>query len=381
MKVFNYSLLFSIAAAFLLLTAGACSSSTYPAAASVAEDPPGLYYSQEAMITAAAVNKLKSGPALILNILTDSHENLHDNESVALVDSTYNNISKVNQQVTSDAIIHLGDFLWHDDPENYRDWEGVNAHLASNLMRLRSIGPSVYPIIGNHDGLLGQYVDESKTYDTMYSREGDRPVHDGRSPWYYCDYPELKTRLAFLSVPSLDNVEDGVRMYGINTNQMQWVANHALNVDSGWRVLFFGHISPCQPNNGFQASSRTVFSELTGAFQINQAYENEQWGISVDYSSKTDTKVLAYICGHAHADAVITDNSVFSDYQFVFPVVVVGACNRIAYGNDSEGYINYVRVPGTVTDDLWDTMVYRPDLKKLIFVRFGAGDDREVDVE
>ncbi|MBR3075286.1 MAG: hypothetical protein IKH11_05995, partial [Bacteroidales bacterium] len=84
---------------------------------------------------------------------------------------------------------------------------------------------------------------------------------------------------------------------------------------------------------------------------------------------------------HAHADAVITDNSVFTDYCFSFPIIVIGACNRIVYGNDSEGYACNVRVPGTVTDDLWDTMVYRPDLKKMFFVRFGSGDDRVVDVE
>ena len=377
MRVFIYKLPALFFAVLLLFAGTACSTNGQNAT----DEPEVPYYDREATNTAETVKALKDKPALVFTILTDSHENLQDPESLALVDSTYKNISRVNKLVSSDAIIHLGDFLWHDDIENYRNWDGVNAHLASNISRLRSIGPPVYPIIGNHDGLLGQYVDESKTYDAMYKGEDSRSVHDGRSPWYYCDYPEFKTRVAFLSIPSLDNVTDGYRMYGINVNQMRWIAGTALNVESGWRVLFCGHISPCQPNNGFHASSREVLAGLCKAFQNNSVYENKQWGISVDYSSKSDTKILAYICGHAHADAIVTDNSVFIDYQFVFPVVVIGACNRIVYGNDSDGYVCHLRVPGTVTDDLWDTMVYRPDLKKLFFIRFGSGNDREIDVE
>ena len=34
----------------------------------------------------------------------------------------------------------------------------------------------------------------------------------------------------------------------------------------------------------------------------------------------------------------------------------------------------------TVTQDAWDTMVYRPDLNKIYMIRFGAGEDREIDV-
>ena len=342
-------------------------------------EAPSDYYIKEAEATAETIKTLTGAPCLVFSILTDSHENLEDPESMALVDSTFTNISRVNNLVKSDGIVHLGDLLAAADTINYADWAGVNRHLASSIDRLRKINPSCYVILGNHDGILGNYVDEMRVYDTVYAFNDADVVRDGRSPWYYKDYPDVKTRVAFLSVPSRDGIMDGAPLYGFQMRQMQWIANSVLNVDSGWRVLFMGHISPCQPNGGFVAKSRDVFAPLTSAFVNHQKYENKEWGISVDYSVKDDVSILAYVCGHAHADAVISDNSVFTDYCFSFPVIVIGACNRIVSGNPNEGYYDPRREPGTVTDDLWDTMVYRPDLNKLFFVRFGAGLDRSVE--
>lgn len=53
-------------------------------------------------------------------------------------------------------------------------------------------------------------------------------------------------------------------------------------------------------------------------------------------------------------------------------------CSKCEYFPDKkpEKSIRYERKPDTVTQDLWDVLIVKPEQKKLEFVRFGAGEDR-----
>lgn len=334
-------------------------------------------YSNEIKKTAVTIASLSNEPCLVYNIMADSHEHPENDVSVNIVNNTYNNIKRVNELCHSHGVVHLGDALTPNNDSLYPDWAKVNYYLSDNYHRLTTVNDKVFYVLGNHDGLRSHDVDEFETYESLFSGNDTYVVREGMTPWYFKDYPDIKTRVAFLAVPCRDMVKNGSIRYGIYRNQMSWIANKVFCLDNGWRVLFFGHINPVHPT--FRMESRKVFADLTNAFSSHTSYNNQAWGISVDYSS-SDSAILGYISGHAHADAIIEDNSIFTDYNFSFPIVVIAACNRLVGGNSNLGYSNPERKAGTDTEDLWDTMVYRPDLKKIFFVRFGAGNDRVIEV-
>jgi hypothetical protein len=114
--------------------------------------------------------------------------------------------------------------------------------------------------------------------------------------------------------------------------------------------------------------------------------------ISADFTSKTETKAVAWVCAHGHFDRITTDNTYITDFDLCCPIIQT-ACAKVECregaehlpDDDSNGIpdadtIMQPRTPRTVTQDLWDTLVYRKDENKIYMIRFGAGDDRVIDL-
>lgn len=338
---------------------------------------PGVY-ADEIEDTVNKIVALSVKPSLVLNILTDTHENRQLKASVDITAMTLNNVKAVSRKAFADGLVHMGDILAAGQSSQYLTWGEVNNHLSEYVGRLRELNEHCFVCVGNHDGLEGNYVDEAHTYGSLEQFNEDYVVRDGIAPWFYKDYDKIKTRVAFLAVPSRDCVANGSLRYGIGENQMRWIAGTVLGVPDGWNVLFFSHI---HPYSGFEAGDATIFAGLTTAFCNRTTYSyNGDYSLSVDYSGRTSGKVVALVAGHTHADAVIDDATVFTSYSLSFPIIVNASSNRLVGGNQDPGYTNPTRIENTISEDLWDTLVYRPDLDKIYMVRFGAGNDREIDV-
>ena len=335
-------------------------------------------YSSEVQDTAAKITELSARPCLVYNIMTDSHENPQNEYSKRIVNNTLRNIQRVYNLAFADGAVHLGDMLTPNNSTIYPNWDAVNKHLDDFVGRFRKVNRECFICIGNHDGLESNFVNEFYTYGSMEKFNENYVVREGIAPWYYKDYEKIKTRVAFLAEPCRDLIEEGqVNVYQINQNQMQWIADTVFNVEDGWNVLFMCHI---HPYSTWGTDGRAIFEGLTNAFCEHTTYQYSDWGINVDFTTKPHSKVIAFICGHTHADAVITDNSVFSDYNLDYPIICIASSNLQVGGNSEQGYTNPTRNYYSVSEDLWDTMVYRPDLGKIYMVRFGAGEDREIDV-
>jgi len=99
---------------------------------------------------------------------------------------------------------------------------------------------------------------------------------------------------------------------------------------------------------------------------------HEMMDVLESYNAKENRQILAYIHGHTHAEHVYRGAS--------FPIISIG-CNKCEYFPDKkpEGSHAYMRKPGMVTQDLWDVLLIDAKRELLRFVRFGAGEDREVD--
>ena len=336
-------------------------------------------FAEEVAATSNKIMELSAKPCLVYNILTDTHENRENSESLRVTALTLNNVKRVSSIAYADGLVHIGDILIGNQAEMYSTWEKVNAHLGEYVGRLRKLNDKVFVCVGNHDGLESNYPNEFHTYETMMKFNEDYVVRDGISPWYYKDYDKIKTRVVFLAIPSRDgNASAQSLTWGIGETQMKWIANTALNVSDEWNVLFFGHIHPYRE---FSAAQATIFAGITAAFTNRNTYNySGDYQLSVDFSNRTGGKVLAFVAGHVHADAVISDNSIVEAYNLTFPIICIASSNRLVGGNSASGYTNPTRIPYDVSEDAWDTLVYRPDLSKIYMVRFGAGEDREINV-
>lgn len=359
----------------------------------ISEEKDDLFENEVKKI-AQRITELCERPCLAFNILTDTHEKKGDSESERLINQTFKNVRRVSDISFSDGLIHMGDILYpypNSTPEQiasnpYTDWRKVNEHLDEYVGKLRKLNSRVYVCIGNHDGLYSQQVNEFYTYGSLEKFNERYTVRESFQPWYYFDNEKTKTRVIFLAVPSRDNNPDqeGV-FYSIGPNQMQWLAYVALNLPDTWNVLIFSHIHVYDDNFYTGDSSAAVFAALTTAFCTQDAYSNQDYDIDVDFSWRTSGKILAMVSGHTHADGIIEDNSDFSSYDLLFPIITVASSNMLMRGTTSvqhhpNTYTDPTRTKGTVTEELWDTLIYRPDLDKIFMVRFGAGNEREINV-
>ena len=248
-------------------------------------------------------------------------------------------------------------------------------------------------LVGNHDGISSMNPDENKTYNSMYAYTRDYVERNGKTPYGYMDFKDRKIRCVFLSTTTYSEYS-GYAICGFGWEQMQWVAKEALNTEDGWHVLVFSHYCPYDPNlEGFHVGNLIgkEIIKMLNAYNTHTAYryDGNSGGtpISVDYSSHTATKTVAWVCGHGHYDRVTTDNTYLLDYDLCCPIIHV-ACARLEQeneipddNNDGVGDGDIVapaRKTKTVTQDLWDTLIYDPTANLITMVRFGAGEDREV---
>lgn len=351
------------------------------------------YFKEEVETTVDTIIEKTEGCALVLNVLTDTHENLSDSESVRICNETYANVKAVNDRVWCDALIHLGDSC-ESSRSLYPDWKTVNAHLHSTRKRLSACNAHSVMLVGNHDGISSLYPDEHKTFNAMYAYTRDYVKRNGASPYGYMDFEDRRIRCIFLAT-SMYLDYSGRGTTSLQWAQVQWLADVLNATEDGWHVLAFAHYSPY--DEAYQPSKNYVSSKQYGAviglldaFNKHTAYQfsyETDISLHVDFTEKPNARTVGLFTGHGHYDRVVKDNSYVSAYALSYPIVMT-ACARLEQeteipDDNADGVVDAdvvtpARTTKTVTQDLWDTLVYRPDENKIYMLRFGAGEDREI---
>ena len=87
---------------------------------------------------------------------------------------------------------------------------------------------------------------------------------------------------------------------------------------------------------------------------------------------------LIQLCGNSHADYSFSDPwlTVFSTCAKFYQADVTTEEFTMITGYDGE-LVSPARTLGTITEDSWSLVVVRPQARKINFIRFGAGADRE----
>ena len=338
------------------------------------------YFKDEVTETVNSVLSKCDAPCTVLTFVTDSHVDVANKTNLKQSEDTFNNLRTVNEKVWSDGLVHLGDLLVADDNSITQ----LMADRQLNYIRTRLSGAKMplYITQGNHDGLGGS-APKTQNYCSLGKFNSAYVVRDGDAPYFYVDMEQPKVRLVFLALPQRVNIGGTEYDYwGLYTAQLNWFGQVALNVDDGRNVIICSHIGT-QSSDFKKNLSQTV--GICNAFNAHSTfgvyYENTSTLLyTADFTSLISSKIVLWVCGHEHYDWNIPE----SVSGLTFPLVTF-TCSRCFNGTvpsaaAAQGAVAPSRTDGTVTQDAWTTMIYRPDEQKIYFVRFGAGSDFTIDL-
>lgn len=305
------------------------------------------FFAEEIQNTIDTVlRKKESGKTLTLAVLADTHY-----VSGGTWEDTAHNLQTVHEKVQFDSIVHLGDLTDGMLPKD------ITKLYAKNVISdMRKLQVPLYIIPGNHDSNYFRgnqdVMDDAEQFAIYQEEICDNAVREANSLWFYVDERQLKLRILFLA--SYD-CHEKIR-YGFSDSEITWVKEILEKTPAGYKILVFSHIPPL-------AQIHYWSNEIRNGEELLEILET--------YDKKIGCKVMAYVCGHNHADQIYQDRS--------FPIISLG-CNKCEYFTDKkpEGSITYERKLGTASQDLWDVMVVNPGEDTIDFIRFGAGEDKVI---
>lgn len=305
------------------------------------ESKPAAFFLAEIEDTVKKIQELKDQDTIVLALLTDTHYTVNGTWQ-----DTAANLLAVHQEVLFDEVIHLGDLtdglLSKEVLKNYTD------KIRRDLEKLEI---PIHLVLGNHDA---NYFGGNKDILSLAEQAELYLKKEGKQTYYYVDYEQYKIRSIFLS--SYDNEE--TPRYGFDLGQIAWVKRILKATPSGYHILIFCHDAPLARLDYWSDEIRNGNFLMEGLEKHQKEYNN----------------ILAYIHGHTHADFIYRER--------LFPIISVG-CAKCEGMQDKkpEGAKTEMRKLGTVSQDLWDILLVKPKEKKLHFIRFGAGEDRIVQMD
>lgn len=286
-------------------------------------------------------------------------------------------IKRFDNHMDFDSILCCGDSVlsYKDGTSPYvDDGSAYTALEKANFMLDRQ---KLLFVEGNHDRNINSPVMTTQEFiNLMYRPLSKIPeVHFGGAgrPYFYRDYEKHKIRIICLDLYDVLPDENYNYHSGYKQNQMEWLANTALNVpDSSWHVLVATHAAPYgesdgMTNNGTPPYNSNVLIGILESFKngtsltINSTAtitEFPSYSITTNFS--TAGNLIGCFVGHNHVDVNLVKNGIhyvsiecayvedndkanrnaFEYSAIAFDVVVINTTNRsvamhrVGYGSD-----------------------------------------------
>ena len=284
-------------------------------------------------------------------VYTDVH---HDRRHVDPVDvyvPLLDAVGEVIERARIDAVWNLGDII-----NGFYTTKEEAAEEIRDVVRYEdSVSPDVHRVMGNHDsniqgaGYLGRAEEELSALEVNELLENrhtlQTEVHsEGRPTDYYVDFPGI--RVVCISAEETTFLPETA----------EWLMSSALKTSSP--VLFFSHI-PTRPEWGFH-------NDVRGGEMIEEAIRS---------FVSAGGEVIAYIHGHDHGDMI---SAVTDDDRVLWHEAAV-ACARFSVpkSQGTPGMTFWERNETDETMLVFDVVCVDLKNRKVRFVRFGAGEDRE----
>ena len=215
------------------------------------------------------------------------------------------------------------------------------------ILQLRNaIGSNnVYTVNGNHE--IADATNYEKPFDRvaeeLRGHNDDIFYGDRDKSYFYFDDNKKKTRYIGLSSFGLYINEDYESCY--TNEQLLWFKNDALCVNQGWSIVIFSHTLYY-----VSIDSDLLYPSPTGAENFIDVIDNY----------KGNGSIVCVLMGHAHKDRIhIGSSSV--------PYIISASDRHAPY----QGDINVQRVPGTISEQHFETVVI--DKKNRLIKLFSIG--------
>lgn len=249
--------------------------------------------------------------------------------------------------------------------------------------------------LGNHDGCYG---DSSGYYKKQYTPErlwqmyfrgqalDSRRVFSEDGTYFYVDNKAQKTRFIILNSQfggeySADengwavNNRFAVSCYG--QEQLDWLANVALNMPKGYGAVIVSHVPPKMLYSTNSEPYTVDCAQLCGiinAYNKKSSFKGSYtagvngWSnstVNVDFSNAKG-EIIAMFTGHIHQDSIDTTT-------LECPLItIISAGASVNYGEAPE------RKFGTDTETSFDVVTINRKSRTIYLTRVGAGEDRIV---
>lgn len=251
------------------------------------------------------------------------------------------------------------------DAEAWNEWQ-------ANASR------TVLAVPGNHDftikksenELIGYTLSDAHRYNIL-----TRPLETyanvtlagpGKNYWY-ADNKVQKTRYIGLDIYEMRGGtarrgwEDNS---GAKTAQLKWLANDALAVEEGWRIIIIQHSAIDSKLQGYIPQVKPIW-DILAAYQNRRSVSitnavDDTTPFSLDFGSAKG-KIILNLSGHWHVDNEAYTDGILSLSTF---------CDAIY--NDDPKYTTR-RVKGTINEQAFDVVSIDYDAETIKCVRIGAG--------
>lgn len=329
------------------------------------------HFQREAELTAKTINELKGDGCFAFTLLADNHINPTREDEIEKYKHTIENIQDVHKMADIDALFYLGDMTYinsvmHGDYWTQERFYEVEKSLKNDLL---ACNPNTYFIAGNHDGVNAKPADPKNWFDEMISFHGDKVNSIKDEGYYFVDFPKYRTRAICL----MDTLtEDGKAFFGYKPKQLKWLAETALYIPENYKVLIFAHITLHTGKSSVEIVNLKELAGILTAFQNKTVYSGEI--IKANFTKRNNGEISAMFGGHDHVQ--------WSGFGYGMPFRLIETpCNLIHLPHTEkdwgcpEGFVAADRERGTVTEDLWDTVVFDVKNNLIHIVRFGSGED------
>lgn len=299
--------------------------------------------------------------SLVIAFTTDNH---YGSDRGANFPNTITTIKAVDKKYPFDFVIDGGDIVQGDAESTSA---AIN-QLASAVSTFLTTDKPSLNLVGNHDSYA--FVDGDSSHTPLLDRNDLYAIMQRHSDlistksvngknYGYIDLENFNIRLIYLdALYNLNGWSDS--NWGYTDDELSWFENDALNTNH--QVVIFSHLG----------------------FSVEFTYPRE--GSSIKNGANMRTKLETFIAnggvcvglfhGHTHWD-FIGQYSVSNGFKEVST-----GCGMVSVGSTlpsyaPEGATMPTRAWNTVTQELWDIIVIKPNSRKVKMIRFGAGNDRE----
>lgn len=224
-------------------------------------------------------------------------------------------------------------------------YNGYDEYRVDCLLREAMGSDRVYPVVGNHEYLLGGTNNDA--FATSFIHITDAVWGEQGKPYYFVDNNQQKIR--YIMLQAFDEHQDGSvgASIGYSDAELAWLQNTALNVEHGWVIIIFTHSMLAMNDN-----TKTV-GVPSGRFKM--AYD-----IINNYDG--EGTIACVIMGHAHWDKKHTTSSGVQ--------MIVTTCDKYDLSREP-GLEQDTRTPGTISEQAFEVVVLDKQNRKITFVRIG----------